>query len=162
MFTRTLATSVVALLGSVAAMPSPADFVAGPRMEIKLDYVPIDQGIEAVEMPNTTINARENIFFTGTFWEDKNEGGASTGWGMPSIGVGYTMPTGWNDRVSSLYQASASGDGYLCCRWYNDFDGSKCYGSSLIITGKGYVNYVGDAQNDQISCGACWTYQGVC
>ncbi|KAI0841323.1 hypothetical protein F5Y06DRAFT_293812 [Hypoxylon sp. FL0890] len=157
MFTRAVATSIVALLGSAAAMPAPADFVAGPGIEIKTQYVPLQQGIEAVEISNTTIHARENIFFQGYFWEDKNEGGASKDWGMPDIGVGYYMPSGWNDRVSSLYQTygpAITGDGYLCCRW--------CYGSSLTITGKGYVNYVGDAQNDQISCGACWNYQGFC
>ncbi|OTA55981.1 hypothetical protein K449DRAFT_452085 [Hypoxylon sp. EC38] len=177
MLSRALITSLVALLGSAAAMPSPADFIAGPGIEIKLDYVPHEQGIEAVDISNATIHARDNIFFQGTFWENKNEGGASYNWGMPSIGAGYYLKDGWNDRVSSLYQAygpAITGDGYLCCRWvrfgsrlntlrkYNDYDGSKCYGSSLTVTGKGYINYVGDAQNDQISCGACWNYQGFC
>ncbi|KAI1374022.1 hypothetical protein F4677DRAFT_447993 [Hypoxylon crocopeplum] len=165
MLNHVFTTSVIALLDVVAAIPAPGDFIADAGMEVKTDYVPIEQGIEAVDISNATLEARDNIFFQGTFWADKNYGGSSKGWSMPDIGKGYYVNDDWNDRISSLYQSlgsAVSGDAYMCCRWYNDYDGSKCYGSSLTVTGKGYVSYVGDAQNDKISCVACWNYQGFC
>ncbi|KAI0888576.1 uncharacterized protein GGS22DRAFT_184155 [Annulohypoxylon maeteangense] len=162
MFTRVLATAIISLLGSAVAIPRPEDFVHDAGIQMKLDYVPIEQGIEAIDISNATLGARENIFFQGRFWENKNFGGASKTWGMPNFATGYYVGDGWNDRISSLSQGYPSGTGALCCRWYNDYDGSKCYGSSLIVTGTGSISYVGDAQNDQISCGACWPWTGSC